>query len=91
MEGKINEPGHSISYKCVCAPSEDSDQPGPKVVKLIYMLNSADNEICPANKSQINLKLLTIANSFLLNIAEHENFSANEYENANYGWHFHVY
>ena len=31
----------------------------------------------------INLKLLTIANSFLLNIAEHENFSANKYENAN--------
>ena len=27
----------------------------------------------------INLKLLTIANSFLLNIAEHEKFSANKY------------
>ena len=37
----------------------------------------------------INLKLLTTANSFLLNIAEHENFSANKYENANYFWHFH--
>ena len=22
-----NEPGHSISYKIACAPSEDSDQP----------------------------------------------------------------
>ena len=32
----------------------------------------------------IVLKLLTIANSFLLNIAEHEIFSANKYENANY-------
>ena len=31
----------------------------------------------------INLKLLTMSNSFLLNIAEHENFSANKYENAN--------
>ena len=31
----------------------------------------------------INLKLLTIANSFLLNITEHEIFSANKYENAN--------
>ena len=39
----------------------------------------------------INLKLLTIANSFLLNIAEHENFSANKYENANHCWHFHIY
>ena len=27
-----------------------------------------------------NLKLLTIAISFLKNIAEHENFSANKYE-----------
>ena len=32
----------------------------------------------------INLKLVAIANAFLLNIAEHENFSANKYENANY-------
>ena len=31
----------------------------------------------------INLKLLTIANSFLLNIAELENFYADKYENAN--------
>ena len=28
----------------------------------------------------LNLKLLTIANSFLLNIAEHVIFSANKYE-----------
>ena len=39
----------------------------------------------------INLKILTFANSFLLNITEHENFSANKYENANYSWHFHIY
>ena len=32
----------------------------------------------------INLKLLTIANYFLLNIAKHEIFSANKYENARY-------
>ena len=40
----------------------------------------------------IILKLLTNANSFLLNIhiAEHENFSANKYKNANYCWHFHI-
>ena len=30
----------------------------------------------------INLKLLIIANSFLLNIAEYENFSAYQYEHA---------
>ena len=40
---------------------------------------------------QINLKLLTFANSFLLNIAEFENFYAYKYENANYCWHFHIY
>ena len=28
---------------------------------------------------------------FMLNSAEHENFSANKYENANNGWHFHIY
>ena len=38
----------------------------------------------------ITFKLLTIANSFLLNIAEHGNLSANKYENANYCWHFHI-
>ena len=43
------------------------------------MLNSAEHEICPANKNQItnNCKL------FLLNTAEHEHFSANKYEYAN--------
>ena len=44
------------------------------------MLNSAEHEICPADKSQITYN----CNFFLLNIAEHENFSANKYENANY-------
>ena len=40
----------------------------------------------------INIKYLTTANSFVLNIAEHENYSANKYENANYAnsWHFHI-
>ena len=32
----------------------------------------------------INLKLLIIANSFLFNMAGHEKFSPNKYENANY-------
>ena len=50
------------------------------------MLNSAEHEICPANKSQItnNCKF------FLPKTAEHENFPANKYENANYCWHFHI-
>ena len=28
---------------------------------------------------------------FMLNSAEHEIFSANEYENANNNWHFYIY
>ena len=48
---------------------------GPEVIKPNFMLNSAEHEICPANKSEI-------ANSFLLNIDEQENVSANKYENA---------
>ena len=28
---------------------------------------------------------------FMLNSAEHEIFSANKYEDANNGWHFHIY
>ena len=50
------------------------------------MFNSAEHEICPANKSQITNN----CNSFLLNITEHENFSANKHENANYCWKFHM-
>ena len=44
------------------------------------MLNSAEHEICPANES----KITNNANSFLLNIAEHVDFSADKYENANF-------
>ena len=32
----------------------------------------------------IILKLVTFVNSVLLNLAEHENFSANKYKSANY-------
>ena len=39
----------------------------------------------------IKLRLVTIANFFLLNIAKHEKFSANKYENDNFCWHFHIY
>ena len=39
----------------------------------------------------VNLELLTIENSFLLNKAAHENFSANKYENANNCEHFFIY
>ena len=43
---------------------------GPEVIKIFFMKFAL----------LINLKLLTTANSFLLNIVEHENVSANIYE-----------
>ena len=72
-------------------PCEDSDQTkqmlrliwifqGPEVIKLF----SCSTQLSMTFVGLINHKLLTIVNSFLLNIAEHENFSANKYENANY-------
>ena len=61
---------------------------GLKVIKFVFVLNSA---LSMKYVLLINLNLLTIANSFLLNIAENENFSANKYENANYCRHFHIY
>ena len=52
---------------------------------------SCSTQLCMKFFMLINIKQLTIANCFLLNTAEHENFSANNYENANYCWHFHIY
>ena len=59
----------------------------PEVIKLF----SCSTQLSMKFVLLINLKLLTIANSFLLNLSEHENFSANNYENANFCWHFHIY
>ena len=54
------------------------DTAGPKIIKLF----SCSTQLSMKFILLINLKLLTTANSFLLNIAEHENFSANNYENT---------
>ena len=58
--------------------------PGLEVIKLF----SCSTQLSMKFFMLINLKLLTMPNSFLLNITEHENFSANEYENANFSSHF---
>ena len=60
---------------------------GPEVIKLF----SCSTQLSMKFFMLINLKLQTVPNSFLLNIAEHENFSANKYENANLLWHFYIY
>ena len=54
---------------------------GTEIIKLF----SCSTQLNIKFSLLINFKLLTIVNSFLLNIpvAEHENFSANKYENAN--------
>ena len=59
----------------------------PQGYKTFFMLDSAEHEICPANKTQITIN----CKFFLAKQAEHEYFSANKYENANYCWHFHIY
>ena len=61
--------------------------PGPEVIKFL----SCSIQLSMKFVLQINLKLLTTVNSFLLNIAEHEKFSANICKNANYCWDFHIY
>ena len=65
----------------------DSLDPGPEVIKLF----SCSAQLSMKFVLLLNLKLLTIADSFLLNLAKHEHFSANKYENANSCWHFHIY
>ena len=59
----------------------------PKVINLF----SCSTQLSMKFVLLINLKLLSIPNSVLPNIAEHETFSAYKYENANYCWHFHIY
>ena len=54
--------------------------PGSEVIKLF----SSSTQLSMKFVLLINLKWLTILNSFLLNIVEHENFSANKFENANF-------
>ena len=60
---------------------------GPEVIKLF----ACSTQLSMKFVLLINLKFLIITNSSLLNVAEQEHFSANEYENANYCWHFHIH
>ena len=53
---------------------------GPEVIKLF----SCSSQLSVKFVLLINHKLRATANSVLLNVAEHENFSANKYENANW-------
>ena len=50
-------------------------------IKALNSVNASKQNI---KIKLINIKLLTIANAFLLNIAVYENFSANKYQNGNY-------
>ena len=56
-----------------------NDQAWPWGKRIVFMLNSAEHEICLTSKSQI-------IDSCKLNKAEHEIFSVNKYENANYSY-----
>ena len=48
------------------------------------------SELC-CQKGLIRVQAQGYKTFFMLNSAEHEIFSANKYENANYSWHFHIY
>ena len=86
----------SLSDLCMA-----KDSSGHRKLRLHRCAGGSDLEIikrfsCSTQLSMkfvllMNLKLITIANSFLPNVAEHGNFSANKHENANYCWHFHIY
>ena len=54
--------------------------PGPEVIQHVLCSTQLNKKFVLL----INLKLLTIANSFLLNIAEHKIFSVDKYDYANY-------
>ena len=60
---------------------------GPRGYRTFFMLTQLSMKFVPL----INLKVLTITISVLLNTAEHEIFSANKYENSSYCWHSHIY
>ena len=66
-----------------------TDQIAKIVAPRSLSLFHVQPDFFPANKSQItnNCKFFLAKH----NVAEHENFSANKYENANYCWHFHIY
>ena len=56
-----------------------------------YKIFSCSTQLSMKFVLLINPKLLKIAISFLLNIAEHENFSVNKYKNVNFCCHFQIY
>ena len=69
---------------------EDMCSPGAAQTDCLN-LRTRLGKICPRGYKMsmkffklIILKLLKKPNTFLLNMADHENFSANKYENANY-------
>ena len=67
-------------------PIMENDQTKSNCNKTVARPELSPEVIIPFHAQLLlkNLKLLTILNSVLLNIAEHENFFANEYENFNY-------
>ena len=64
--------------KIIWACFRDGGEIRPNI--FFAMLNSAEHDIFLL----ITIKLLTLCNSYLLNIANNENFSANKQEKANY-------
>ena len=70
-----------------CSEKSATVRTGPVVIKHF----SCSTQLSTKFSLLINFKLLTIANSVLLNIAEYEYFSTDKYETVNYYWHLHIY
>ena len=77
-----------LIYKILCRQEKVMPIPTPMPIQYVPL---PSGELSMKFFMLIDFKLPTIDNSLLLIIAEHENFSANKYENANYCWHFHIY
>ena len=77
------------SVKILFRLREYAGWPGAEFIKIFFMLNSVEHEICSAYKSQITnySKFFPVK----VKLAEHEILSDDKCKNANYCWHFHIY
>ena len=91
------------TYNKTCVTSEDSDQPAhllsdqSSLISCAFYSPRINKNPCHSTWMYRLIWVFAghtgpeILNFFMLNLAEHENFSANKYENANNSWHFHIY
>ena len=80
---------HKVIQLCWDSNLQPLDLKSDRILSALWSLAklfSCSTQLSMEFLLLINLKLPTIANSVLLNEAEHEIFSANKYEDANYSY-----